>query len=73
MRESAGVRKAESFETEKNLIMAFVSENGSITRKQTEELIGIGTTKAFRMLHELCVSEKLKAEGKGKNLKYVMK
>ena len=73
VRESAGVRKAESFETEKNLIMAFVSENGSITRKQTEELIGIGTTKAFRMLHELCVSEKLKAEGKGKNLKYVMK
>ena len=73
VRESAGVRKAEPFETEKNLIMAFVSENGSITRKQTEELIGIGTTKAFRMLHELCVSEKLKAEGKGKNLKYVMK
>ena len=73
VRESAGVRKAESFETEKNLIMAFVAENGSMTRKQTAELLGIGTTKAFRMLHELCVSEKLKAEGKGKNLKYVMK
>ena len=46
---------------------------GSITRKQTEELIGAGTTKAFRMLRELCESGKLTAVGKGKISKYVLK
>ena len=59
--------KAESVENEKNLIMDFVSDNGSITRKQAEELIDAGTTKAFRMLRELCESGKLKAAGKGKD------
>ena len=47
--------------------------NGSITRKQTEELIDAGTTKAFRMLRELCESGKLTAVGKGKISKYVLK
>ena len=64
--------KAESVENEKNLIMDFVSDYGSITRKQAEELIDAGTTKAFRMLRELCESGKLKAVGKGKTSKYVL-
>ena len=65
--------KGESLEDEKNLILDFVSDNGSITRKQTEELIGAGTTKAFRMLRELCESGKLKAAGKGKTSNYVLR
>ena len=65
--------KKESLKDEKELIIDFVSENGSITRKQTEELIGAGTTKAFRLLRELCESGKLTAVGKGKVSKYVLK
>ena len=67
------VSKSESLIDEKNLIMAFVLEKGSITRKQAEELIGAGSTKAFRMLRELCTLEKLKVDGEGKNVKYVLK
>ena len=65
--------KKESLKDEKELIIDFVSENGSITRKQTEELIGAGTTKAFRLLRELCESGKLTSVGKGKISKYVLK
>ena len=65
--------KKESLKDEKELIIDFVSENGSITRKQTEELIDAGTTKAFRLLRELCESGKLTSVGKGKISKYVLK
>ena len=65
--------KGKSLEDEKNLILDFVSDNGSITRKQTEDLIDAGTTKAFRLLRELCESGKLIAVGKGKTSKYVLK
>ena len=65
--------KKESLKNEKELIIDFVSENGSITRKQTEELIDAGTTKAFKMLRELCESGKLTAVGKGKISKYILK
>ena len=65
--------KKESLKDEKELIIDFVLENGSITRKQTEEPIDAGTTKGFRMLRELCESEKLTAVGKGKISKYVLK
>lgn len=64
--------KGKSLEDEKNLILDFVSDNGSITRKQTEDLIDAGTTKAFRLLRELCESGKLIAVGKGKTSKYVL-
>ena len=67
------IRENTHLKNEKELIKDFVSENGSITRKQTEELIGAGTTKAFRMLRELCESGKLTAVGKGKVSKYVLK
>ena len=65
--------KKEALKDEEELIIDFVSENGSITRKQTEELIDAGTTKGFRMLRELCESGKLTAVGKGKISKYVLK
>ena len=71
--EKTSVSKSESLADEKTLIMAFVSEKGSITRKEAEELICAGSTKAFRMLRELCTSKKLKVDGEGKNVKYVLK
>lgn len=59
-------------EEEKTLIMEYVSENGAITRKETEELIQAGSTKAFRILRELCSAGKLRTEGSGKLIRYVL-
>ena len=47
--------------------------NGSITRKEVEDLIGAGTTKAFRLLKELCEAGKLEQKGNGRLSTYVTK
>ncbi len=57
---------------EKDLIVEYATENGHITRKDAEEMLGIGTTKAFRLLKELCADGKLKSVGVGKSMKYVI-
>ena len=51
---------------EKEQILDYVHKNGSISRKDTEKLIGSGTTKAYRLLKELCEDNKLRQEGSGK-------
>ncbi len=56
---------------EKRKITEYARANGSITRKQTEELIGAGTTKAFRLLKELCDANELEQKGNGKLSVYV--
>lgn len=43
----------------KELIIAFADENGSVTRKQVEKLTCSGTTKACRILKEICLTGKL--------------
>lgn len=48
-----------SLSEQKLLILQYARENGSITRKDVEDLIGTGTTKAFRLLKELCATDKL--------------
>lgn len=55
-----------SIAKEKEQILDYVHKNGSITRKDTEKLIGSGTTKAYRLLKELCEANKLRQEGSGK-------
>lgn len=57
---------------EKELIVEYATDNGHITRKDVEEMLGIGTTKAFRLLKELCADGRLKADGVGKSMKYVV-
>lgn len=72
----AGVyRKTEkaALEKQKRLIVNYARENGKITRKEVEELIGAGTTKAFRLLKELCEEGKLEVRGNGRLSKYVAK
>lgn len=64
-------RNHDAAEKEKQAILTFVTENGQITRKQVEELLTVGTTKAFHLLTELCVEQKLETEGSGKNTRYV--
>ncbi len=56
---------------EKQTILNFVTENGQITRKQVETLLSIGSTKAYRLLTDLCNDQKLRPEGNGRNRKYV--
>ena len=43
------------------------------TRKEVEDLIGAGTTKAFRLLKELCEAGKLEQKGSGRRITYVTK
>lgn len=59
-------------EKEKYLILEHVAKYGEITRKETEDVIDSGTTKAFKVLKELCKGGKLKAIGSGKKVKYVL-
>jgi len=42
-------------------------------RKEVEDLIGAGTTKAFRLLKELCEVDKLEQKGSGKLSAYFIK
>ena len=62
-----------SLNEQKRLIIQYAQENGSVTRKEVEDLIGAGTTKAFRLLKELCESGKLEQKGSGKLSSYVVK
>ena len=77
--QEAGVQKIEyanndiSLDEQKNLIVQYARENGSITRKEVEDLIGAGTTKAFRLLKELCEADKLEQKGRGKLSAYFIK
>lgn len=56
---------------QKALIVEHAVQNGQITRKEAEELLGAGTTKAFRLLRELCEEGRLKAEGSGRLTRYM--
>lgn len=62
-----------SLNEQKSLIVQYAKENGSVTRKEVEDLIGAGTTKSFRLLKELCEAGKLEQKGKGKLSTYVIK
>lgn len=55
---------------EKALVFAYAADNGSVTRKEVEELLDSGTTKAFRILKELCEEGRLRQEGNGKLSRY---
>ena len=58
-------------ELQKKRIVEYAIQNGKITRKETEKLLNAGTTKAFRLLKELCEEGKLKAQGNGRLSSYV--
>ena len=62
-----------SLNEQKSLIVQYAKENGSVTRKEVEDLIGAGTTKAFRLLKELCEANRLEQKGNGKLSTYVIK
>lgn len=66
-------RRHETLELQKQRIIEYAIQNGKITRRETEELINAGTTKAFRLLKELCEEGKLKTQGNGRLSSYVLR
>lgn len=58
---------------QKQMIYDYAKKNGQITRKEVEDLLGIGTTKAHRLLKELCDEDKMIQSGSGKLSKYFFK
>lgn len=72
-KQRAGVEKKNTNEQEKDLLVTYASENGQITRKETEELLQVGATKAFRLLRELCEEGILAVEGTGRLSRYILK
>ncbi len=60
-------------DTIKNQVYEYVKENGEITRKKVEEMFGIKTTKAYKVLNEMCEETLLVQKGEGKLRRYELK
>lgn len=58
---------------QKQIIFDYAKENGQITRKEAEDILDIGSTKAFRLLKELCDEGRMEQRGTGKLSKYLLK
>lgn len=56
---------------QKRIIMNYAEDHGQITRKQTEELLSVGSTKAYHLLDELCDEKKLVPAGSGRTRRYL--
>lgn len=61
--------KAEKDEDEERVIM-LVREQGTVTRKEIEKLLGISQTTCGRLLKRMMGSGQIVQEGKGKNIHY---
>lgn len=62
-----------TYNDSKQLILNYTRTNQSITRKEIETLLHVGTTKACKLLKELCESNLLLAQGNGRNKYYTLK
>lgn len=54
------------------LVVAYIKENGSISRLETEKITGLKVTAAYKLLKEMCAEHLIKSVGKGRLTKYVM-
>ena len=61
----------ESIDSEKQSIMLLARQKGSISRKEVENFVGLKTTKAFRLLKELCEEGQLTQQVSGKFTRYI--
>lgn len=62
-----------TYNDSKQLILNYTRTNQSITRKEIETLLHVCTTKACKLLKELCESNLLLAQGNGRNKYYTLK
>lgn len=60
-------------ESQKKQILKYAATRDSITRKEAEDLLGIGTTKAWRVIRDLCDSGELVQVGSGRKITYKKK
>jgi len=56
---------------EKEAILQTAALHGQISRKEVEELLSIGSTKAYRLLSSLCEEKKLKPSKNGRDRVYL--
>lgn len=56
-----------------DMVMKLLSEQGTVTRKETEALLNVSQATAARVLKKMSESGLIMAVGKGKNLKYKKK
>ena len=61
----------DAFGSEKSSILSLAKQRGSISRKEVEDLMGLKTTKAFRLIKELCDEGKLLQQVSGKFTRYL--
>lgn len=62
-----------TFAQAKQTICQFAMEHGSVSRKEAEEITGFKTTKAFKLLKELCDEGKLVQQSSGRLTSYLPK
>ena len=60
-------------EAQNKQILKYAASRDVITRKKAEDLLGIGTTKAWRVIRDLCDSGELVQVGSGRKVAYKMK
>jgi ATP-dependent DNA helicase RecG len=57
-------------QTKEENVMLFVGENGSINRKQAENLLGVSQTATGKILRKLVEQDELTREGNSRNVRY---
>lgn len=58
---------------EKEILLQYAKKQGYITRKEAESILKSGSTKAYRLLTELCDEGKLEISGNGRLRQYLPK
>lgn len=58
-------------ETEKEIVMGLVKRQGSITRKDVEAALSVGTTKAYSILAKMCDEGALTMQKAGNRTQYI--
>ena len=58
---------------EENTVLAFAAKNGSVTRAEAEEILGVSGSTVSRLLRQMVKKELLLQTGKAKNTKYLLR
>ena len=65
-------KRSEAKDSKKAKLLAYIRSNGTITRKEAEELLGVGSTSAYNILKELTEVGHIKLAGTGKTRRYTL-
>ncbi len=65
------VKKNAAISAQKQTILDFIDENGSISEAQIMELLGVKKTRAYGIAKEMCAEGLIKANGRGATKKYM--